>query len=160
MASLDFASIADLGGMIRSRKIGVRELVTSAIERTKAVDPSLNSYITFLPDQALQQAETADREIAQGHYLGPLHGVPVSLKDHFDTEGIATTAGAKYRKGNIPKSDSAVAQRLRRAGAILMGKANMNKFAGGESGDDPDFGKIKNPWNTQYSRSGGDRAPR
>jgi aspartyl-tRNA(Asn)/glutamyl-tRNA(Gln) amidotransferase subunit A len=140
--------------MVRARKISSKELVTFFVDRTKKLELSLNSYITFLGDQAIAQAEAADAEIGQGKYRGPLHGIPISIKDHFDTAGVTTTAGAKYRKDNIPTTDSGVAARLKRAGAILMGKANMNKFAGGESGDNPDFGKIRNPWNTGFSPGG------
>jgi Asp-tRNA(Asn)/Glu-tRNA(Gln) amidotransferase A subunit family amidase len=150
-----FASLRELGTKLRRREISSEEIVRIAIERTKKLDPKLNSYITFLPDHALQQARAADDALRRGQDLGPLHGMPISLKDHIATAGVRTTAGAKFMLTNIPQADAAVARRLKSAGAILMGKANMNKFAGGESGDNPDFGKIRTPWNLEFRR--GDR---
>jgi aspartyl-tRNA(Asn)/glutamyl-tRNA(Gln) amidotransferase subunit A len=114
----------------------------------------LNSFITLIPDAALEEARQMDAEIARGQYRGPLHGIPISIKDHIDTAGIRTTAGAKSRVANVPAADAAVVRRLKRAGAVIIGKANMNKFADGESGDNPDFGKIRNPWNRDYSPGG------
>ncbi len=130
------------------------ELVRATIERTEALEPRLNSYITFLPDRALEQARQRDAERRRGEVRGPLHGVPVSLKDIFDTAGIPTTAGARFLSDRRPSADAEAARRLFDAGAVLMGKSNLNKFAGGESGENPDFGDIHNPWNTNYSPSG------
>jgi aspartyl-tRNA(Asn)/glutamyl-tRNA(Gln) amidotransferase subunit A len=149
-----FSSLKELGSKLRHGTISSEEIVRIAIDRTKKIDPLLNSYITFLPDEALQQARAADAALRRGQDLGPLHGLPFSLKDHIATAGIRTTAGAKFMLANIPQADATVARRLKSAGAILMGKANMNKFAGGESGDNPDFGKIKTPWNLNYSAGG------
>jgi aspartyl-tRNA(Asn)/glutamyl-tRNA(Gln) amidotransferase subunit A len=153
-ADLVFAPISELAPKLRSREISAEELVVAAIERTEELEPRLNSYITFLPERALAEAKRADAQIAQGEYRGPLHGVPVSLKDLFDTAGIPTSAGAGFLEGHVPQTDSVVTVRLREAGAILLGKANMNKFAGGESGDNPDFGRMKNPWNLNFSPGG------
>lgn len=125
-----------------------------AIDRAQKLDPKLNSYITFLPDQALKHARAADDALRRRQDLGPLHGMPISLKDHIATAGVRTTAGAKFMLTNVPQTDAAVARRLKSAGAILMGKANMNKFASGESGDNPDFGKIRTPWNLEFSAGG------
>jgi aspartyl-tRNA(Asn)/glutamyl-tRNA(Gln) amidotransferase subunit A len=90
----------------------------------------------------------------RGEDRGLLHGIPIRLKDHIATAGIRTTAGAKFMASNVPQNDAGVTRRLKQAGAILMGKANMNKFASGESGDNPDFGRIKTPWNFEYSAGG------
>src|SRR5689334_5715617 len=103
---LAFASITDLGALIRTKHASSAEIVAAAIERTQRLDPKLNTYITFLPDRALQQAREADAELAAGHDRGPLHGIPVSIKDHIDTAGIPTSAGAKSRLTNIPASDA------------------------------------------------------
>ena len=151
---LAFETISTLAPRIRRRDLSSEELVRTVIERTHRLEPTLNSYITFRPDAALERARAVDLEIAQGKYRGPLHGIPFSLKDHFETQGVPTTAGARFLAGNVPKQDAAVARRLKAAGAVLLGKSNMNKFAGGESGDNPDFGKIRNPWNTDYSPGG------
>jgi aspartyl-tRNA(Asn)/glutamyl-tRNA(Gln) amidotransferase subunit A len=136
------------------KELSSEELVRAVIARTEALEPRLNSYITFLPEQALEQARKRDLARARGDVKGPLHGVPVSLKDVFDTAGIPTTAGARFLSGRKPSADAEAARRLFEAGAVLMGKSNLNKFAGGESGENPDFGDIKNPWNTDYSPSG------
>jgi aspartyl-tRNA(Asn)/glutamyl-tRNA(Gln) amidotransferase subunit A len=151
---LAFATLADVGPALRERRLSSVKLVSAILDRTRALEPRLNTYITFRPEAALAEAKQADSEIARGHYRGPLHGVPISIKDHIDTAGIRTTSGAKSRLDHVPAVDSGVARRMKAAGAVLVGKANMNKFADGESGDNPDFGKIKNPWNDQFSPGG------
>jgi aspartyl-tRNA(Asn)/glutamyl-tRNA(Gln) amidotransferase subunit A len=136
------------------KELSSEELVRALIARTEALEPRLNSYITFLPERALEEARKRDAERARGEVRGPLHGIPISLKDVFDTAGIPTTAGARFLADRRPTADAEAARRLFAAGAVLMGKSNLNKFAGGESGENPDFGDIKNPWNTDYSPSG------
>jgi aspartyl-tRNA(Asn)/glutamyl-tRNA(Gln) amidotransferase subunit A len=154
--SLDpaFATIAELSREIQHRRLSCLELTQATLARTEKLDPILNTYITLLPDAALTQAKVLDTEIARGHYRGPLHGIPLSIKDHIDTAGIRTTSGAKSRWGRVPTADAPVARRMRVAGTVLIGKANMNKFADGESGDNPDFGKVRNPWNREFSPGG------
>ena len=144
----------ELSSLLERREISSEELVRAAIERTEAREPELNSYITFLPERALDQARRRDRERAQGNVNSPLHGIPISLKDVFETAGILTTAGARFLKNHTPSVDAEVTRRLDEAGCVLMGKANLNKFAGGESGANPDFGNMNNPWNLDYSPSG------
>jgi aspartyl-tRNA(Asn)/glutamyl-tRNA(Gln) amidotransferase subunit A len=151
---LAFSSIADLARAIRSRRVSCVEVTQTALDRTEKLDPLLNSYITVLPEAALSRARQMDAELDRGQYRGPLHGIPISIKDHIDTAGVRTTAGARSRINNVPAKDSCVARRLKEAGTVLIGKANMNKFAGGESGDNPDFGKIRNPWNREFSPGG------
>ncbi len=147
-------SIGEMAEALKARRVSCGELVTATIDRTTRLDRSLNSYITLLAESALAEAKQVDAEIAKGHYRGPLHGIPVAIKDHIDTAGVRTTAGAKSRITNVPVADAAVVRRVKQAGAVIVGKANMNKFADGESGDNPDFGRIKNPWNTAYSPGG------
>ena len=149
-----FESVADLGAAIHARHVSCTDAAQQAFDRIHRLDPALNSFITLVSDSALAQAKVLDDEIAHGKYRGPLHGIPISVKDHIDTAGIRTTAGAKSRVANIPATDAGVVKRLKAAGAVIVGKANMNKFADGESGDNPDFGKIRNPWNTAYSPGG------
>ena len=144
----------ELSSLLERREISSEELVRAAIERTEALEPELNSYITFLPERALDQARRRDRERAQGNVNSPLHGIPISLKDVFETAGIPTTAGARFLKNHTPSVDAEVTRRLDEVGCVLMGKANLNKFAGGESGANPDFGNMNNPWNLDYSPSG------
>ena len=149
-----FQSVADLGAAIHARRISCVKAAEQAYDRIHRLDPALNSFITLVSDAAFAQAKQLDDEIAHGKYRGPLHGIPISIKDHIDTAGIRTTAGARSRIGNVPTTDAGVVKRLKAAGAVIVGKANMNKFADGESGDNPDFGKIRNPWNTAYSPGG------
>jgi aspartyl-tRNA(Asn)/glutamyl-tRNA(Gln) amidotransferase subunit A len=147
-------SIGEMAQELAHRRLSCVELVQATLDRTRQLDKALNSYITVLADAALAEAKAVDAEIAKGQYRGPLHGIPVAIKDHIDVAGVRTTAGAKSRITNVPTTDAAVVRRVKRAGAVIIGKANMNKFADGESGDNPDFGRIKNPWNTQYSPGG------
>ncbi len=144
----------ELVSLLERGDVSSEELVQATIERTEALEPELNSYITFLPERALERARRCDRERARGDVSAPLHGIPISLKDVFETAGIPTTAGARFLKDHEPSNDAEVVRRLDEAGAILMGKANLNKFAGGESGENPDFGNMQNPWNRNYSPSG------
>jgi len=146
--------LKDLAGLLERLEVSSDELVRATIERTEAIEKDLNSYITFLPEKALDEARARDRERARGEVKGPLHGIPISLKDVFDTAGIPSTAGARFLAGRSPNVDAEVTRRLARGGSILMGKSNLNKFAGGESGENPDYGDIRNPWNLEFSPSG------
>ena len=137
-------TIRELGNHIRRREASVEEVVRAAIMRTERLDPKLNSYITNVAEQALDSAVRADTEIRQGQYRGPLHGVPISIKDHLDTAGIPTTAGSKVLQKRVPQTDAIVVRKLKQAGAIIMGKANMNRFAGGGELN-PDYGKTESP---------------
>ncbi len=146
--------LSELSRLLDRREISSEELVRATIDRTEPIEKDLNSYITFLPEKALEAARVRDRERSRGEVKGPLHGIPVSLKDVFDTAGIPSTAGARFLAGRVPSADAEVTRRLERAGAVLMGKSNLNKFAGGESGENPDYGDMKNPWNLSFSPSG------
>ena len=146
--------LKELAGLLERREVSSEELVRATIERTEAIEKDLNSYITFLPEKALDVARALDRERARGEEKGPLHGIPISLKDVFDTAGIPSTAGARFLAGRSPNADAEVTRRLALAGSVLMGKSNLNKFAGGESGENPDYGDIRNPWNLEFSPSG------
>ncbi len=148
------APLHELSALLDKEETTSEELVQATIERTEALEPELNSYITFLPERALEASRRSDEQRRRGESKGPLHGIPMSLKDVFDTAGIATTAGARFLRNHEPTKDAEVTRRLAEAGTILMGKANLNKFAGGESGENPDFGNMQNPWNRNYSPSG------
>jgi aspartyl-tRNA(Asn)/glutamyl-tRNA(Gln) amidotransferase subunit A len=151
---LPFLTIRELGSRLRRGALSSEELVRAAITRTERLEPRLHSYITFTPERALEAARAADDERRRGVDRGPLHGLPVSLKDHIDVAGVPTTAGAKLLADRIPDTDAMVVKRLREAGAIVMGKANMNQFAGGDSGWNPDYGKMANPRFPDYSVGG------
>ncbi len=146
--------LRELSGLLERREISSEELVRATIERTEAIEKDLNSYITFLPEKALEAARARDRDRARGIAQGPLHGIPISLKDVFDTAGIPSTAGARFLAERRPSADAEVTKRLAQAGTVLLGKSNLNKFAGGESGENPDYGDMRNPWNLAFSPSG------
>jgi aspartyl-tRNA(Asn)/glutamyl-tRNA(Gln) amidotransferase subunit A len=152
----DFAymGIRELGARLRRRQMSIEEVVRAAIARTERLEPQLNSYITLTAERAVDAARSADVELRSGRDRGPLHGVPISVKDHIDTAGIPTTAGTKVLRSRVPAVDAPVVRMLKDAGAVLMGKANLNRFAGGESGWNPDYGKIHNPWHLDSSPGG------
>lgn len=138
--------------LIDRRELFPVELTRAALERIDRLDGALNAFITVLAEPALRQARQAETEILSGRRIGPLHGVPVSVKDVFDTAGIPTTAGSRILTGNVPDRDAAVVQRLSTAGAILIGKTNMLEFAYGTV--HPDYGPSRNPWRADHSAGG------
>jgi len=140
-----FLGVRALGEQIRRGDVSVEEIVRATLARIARVDPHLHSFITVAGDRAIDSARHADIEIHEGRYRGPLHGIPVGIKDHIDTAGIETTAGSRLYAGRVPHKDAIVVRKLKEAGAIIIGKANMNPFAAGDSGWNPDFGQIKNP---------------
>jgi aspartyl-tRNA(Asn)/glutamyl-tRNA(Gln) amidotransferase subunit A len=148
-----YKSIAELAPLIKARKLSPVELVKACLDRIAAVDPLVHAFITVTADQALALAKTAEREIAAGRYLGPLHGIPYAPKDLIATRGIRTTNGSKVTANWVPDFESAVTTRLNQAGAILLGKLNLLEFAMG-SGQKGLTAPARNPWNLEYSPSG------
>ncbi len=142
---IPFLSVAELGRLIRSREVSPVEATEAYLERIGRIDGRLNSYITVCGDEARQAAREAEQAIAAGRYLGPLHGVPVAVKDQFDTIGIRTTYGSGLTWDNVPDEDAVVVARLKEAGAVLLGKLNLSEFALGESFHHPG-GQPRNPW--------------
>jgi aspartyl-tRNA(Asn)/glutamyl-tRNA(Gln) amidotransferase subunit A len=142
------------GRLLRTRKVSALELTRATLDRIHALDGKLKSFITVTADLALLQARRADREIGRGEYRGPLHGVPVSLKDLYWTKGIRTTAGSKILANFIPEEDSTATARLARAGAVLVGKANMHEFAIGATTENPFYGTCHNPWSYDHIPGG------
>ena len=140
--------------LLRRGKISPVELTDAALERIARLDPGLHAFITVVKDAARRQAREAAREIARGNWRGPLHGIPVSLKDNFETRGIRTTAGSKVLSDFIPSADSAVAAKLKQAGAILLGKTNLHEFAYGVTTENPFFGSTRNPWSRDRMAGG------
>ena len=114
------------------------ELTRAFLERVDSLDSSLNAYITVLADEALAEARTAEAEILRGDHRGPLHGVPIALKDLYDTAGVLTTASSRVMADRVPDEDATTTARLRRAGSVLLGKLAMHEFALG--GPDPTNG--------------------
>ena len=151
---LVFLSIQEAARLLQSREISPVELVEAALARIGRLNPALNTFITVVPDLALRAARTAQREIARGKWKGPLHGIPISLKDNIWTRGIRTTSGSKILADFVPSDDADVAKRLTRAGAILLGKTNMHEFAYGITNENPHFGPARNPWNRERITGG------
>lgn len=141
-------TISELAPKIRSRKISPVELMQDVLDRIEKLDPALNAYITVDTEGALKAARKAQRQIARGKYLGPLHGIPISLKDLYDTEGMRTTGGSKILRDRVPNADAASVKNLRAAGAIIVGKTNMHEFAFGGTTQNPHFGGTRNPYDT------------
>lgn len=143
---LTWLSIAEAGERLRRKTLSPVELTRAYLARIQAEDAAAHCYITVLQDQALAAAATAEMEIASGRYRGPLHGIPIALKDLIMTRGIRTTCGSRILKDWVPNVDATVATRLVEAGAILLGKLNMHEFAYGPTGVNPHYGTPVNPW--------------
>ena len=148
-----FLSVRELGERIRARKLSPVELAEGYLERSEKLGPKLNAYATVTRDLALRQAHAAEKEIAAGHYRGPLHGVPYAAKDLVAVEGYPTTWGAHPYVTQKFDFNATVIERLNHAGAVLVGKAAMIELAGGlgySAGDASLTGPCRNPWNTNY----------
>lgn len=143
-----------LGPLVKSGDISPMEIIEAHFSRIRATEPVLNSFITLLQEEALAAARQAERDIGAGRYRGPLHGIPVGLKDLFNTGGVRTTSGSRIYDTFVPAEDCTVAARFRDAGAILLGKLNMHQFAYGPTGENPDYGHMHNPWNPERVSGG------
>ena len=139
------SSLADLARAYSERRLSPVEVVGALLERIEGADGELNAFITVLPERALEEARRAEQEILGGHYRGPLHGVPVGLKDLIYTEGVRTTMGSAFFKDYVPDYSATVVLRLEEAGAIMVGKTNTHEFAYGPTGDRSYFGPTRNP---------------
>ena len=148
------ATICDLAPLLRRKKISPVELTRLYLARAKRLNPLLNAYITLSEEQALTDAARAEREIHQSLYRGPLHGIPFSIKDNLSTRGVRTTAGSKILADWVPDFDATAVQRLKDAGAILLGKTNMHEWALGGTTINPFYGTTHNPWNVDYIAGG------
>jgi aspartyl-tRNA(Asn)/glutamyl-tRNA(Gln) amidotransferase subunit A len=145
-SELCYTSLRGLATLIQRQEVSPVEATQAVLDRVEKFDPQLNSFITVLRDQALAQASAAEQEIHDGHYRGPLHGIPIAVKDLYYTKGIRTTAGSKILSDFIPAYDATVIARLREAGAILIGKLNMHEFARGATNASSLIGACNNPW--------------
>jgi len=152
--SVHFRTISDLARALRTREISSETATLECLGRIAERNPSINAYIAVLADQALAQARQADAELADGHDRGPLHGVPISLKDIIDLEGVPTTAASNVRSGHVAAADSCVVTRLREAGAVFLGKANLHEFAFGTTNEDSAFGPVRHPLDPNRSPGG------
>lgn len=145
---LCWLSAREAARLIRRKRLSPVELTRACLKRSQDLNETLNAYIALYPEEALQEARRLEAEAQQGAWRGPLHGVPIALKDIFDTAGLPTTAGSRIFQGYIPKEDATVVQRLKKAGAILLGKLNLHEFAYGITTTNPHYGATRNPWDT------------
>jgi aspartyl-tRNA(Asn)/glutamyl-tRNA(Gln) amidotransferase subunit A len=139
-------SIVDAAAAVSRREVSPVELTEAYLDRISALEPVLNAYVTVTPERARADAAGAEREIAAGRWRGPLHGLPIGLKDLYDTAGVRTTAGSALHRARVPATDSYVAARLKAAGAVLLGKHGTHEFAWGGTSDNPHYGAIHNPY--------------
>jgi len=145
-------SLFDTAARLSRGEISPVELTQATLRAVEKLNPTLNAYITVLETEALTAARTAEREISSGHYRGPLHGIPVSVKDLYYTQGIRTTAGSRILAQFVPTENATVVTRLRAAGAVLVAKANTMEFA--YASVHPDYGPPKNPWDVTKGTGG------
>jgi len=151
---LAFLTITDLARAIHDRKVSPTEVTRAMLERIERVDSRINSYITVTSDLALQQAKQAEQDLVSGKDAGPLHGVPIALKDLYATKGIRTTGHSQVLVDWIPDEDATVTTLLRQAGAVLLGKLAMHEFAFGAPGFDTPFPPARNPWGPEHITGG------
>ncbi|MGI5120298.1 amidase [Marinactinospora thermotolerans] len=140
--------------MLRSGEVSAREVVQAHLDRIEAVNPAINAVVTLCPERALDEAAAADHRHAAGRPTGPLHGLPIAVKDTHETAGIRTTHGSPIHADHVPERDELVVERLRAAGAIVIGKTNVPEFAAGSHTFNPVFGTTRNPYDTSRSAGG------
>jgi len=150
----DFLTIAEAGALIAKRELSPVELVESRLARIERLDGKLNSFIRVLASQALDAARSAEAEIAAGRRRGPLHGIPIGLKDIYETKGIPTTGHSKVMFDHVPREDAASVRRLTDAGAIVIGKLATHEFAFGGPSFDLPWPPARNPWDTSRFTGG------
>ncbi len=140
--------------LLKQKEISPVDLTRAHLERIQLLDQGLNSFITLTPEIALQQARQAEAEIQRGEYKGWLHGIPLALKDLYETQGIRTTAGSSFFADYIPDVDAFVVQNLKNNGAVLLGKLNMHEIALGVTNENPHYGDCCNPWDLKRISGG------
>ena len=147
-------TVTDASALIRARMLSPVELVRAYLARIERLEPRVNAYITVTSELALKQAGQLEAELDAGRWRGPLHGIPIALKDNMDTAGIRTTAASALFADRVPTEDAAVYQRLNDAGAVLLGKLNMHEFAYGGTSSITHFEPVHNPWNLEHIPGG------
>src|SRR5271155_392750 len=147
-------SLAEASARIRARSVTPQQLVEACLARIQIYNPKVNAFITVMRDYALKQAQELEAEQRAGKFRGPLHGVPIALKDNMDTAGVRTTAASAVFDERVPTEDAEVVRRLKAAGAILIGKANLHEFAFGGTSATSYFGPVRNPWALERNPGG------
>src|SRR3989338_3712503 len=153
MNNLNSLSLKESIKGLKEKKFGALELTKTCLEQIKKVEGKINAFVTICENEALEEANKADKKRLNGSNL-PLLGIPVAIKDNFSTKGIKTTASSKVLENYIPPYDATVVKKLKEAGAIIIGKTNMDAWAHGSSTETSDFGSTKNPWNTNHLPGG------
>jgi len=152
MPSLE--TIVELALRLRRKEVSPVEVTRACLDRIEKLNPALNAFITVTADSALAEARAAEIEISRGEWRGPLHGIPIAIKDLIDTAGTRTTAASALFEHRVPSEDAAVVRRLRLAGAVILGKNNLHEFAYGGSSLVSFFGDVHNPWNAAHIAGG------
>ncbi len=148
MADLELLrlTISELAPRIQAREVSPVELTEAALAQADRLQPVLNSFITIMHDEARGQAKDQEAALARGEHLGPLQGIPIGIKDNIATAGVRTTVGSKVLADNVPGEDAEVVRRCKEAGAIILGKENLEEFAAGVTSNNPHYGAVHNPW--------------
>src|ERR1019366_5776917 len=147
-------TIVELAPRLRRKEVSPVEVTRACLDRIEKLNPALNAFMTLIAESALDEGRAAEIEISRGKWRGPLHGIPIALKDLIDTAGTRTTAASALFEQRIPAEDAEVVQRLRRAGAVILGKNNLHEFAYGGSSLVSFFGDVRNPRNTAHIAGG------
>src|SRR4051794_32942075 len=145
-SSVCFLSTVEMARLIHTKKLSAREALAAHMKQIERVNPKVNAIVTLVPEMAADAAAKADEMQARRETLGPLHGLPVAHKDLLETRGIRTTFGSRLYKDNIPTEDDIVVGRMRRAGAIILGKTNTPEFGSGSQTFNAVFGATRNPY--------------
>jgi aspartyl-tRNA(Asn)/glutamyl-tRNA(Gln) amidotransferase subunit A len=154
MHELEFASIEALSALLAKKKVSPIELTRLYLSRIERLNPKLNAFITVASKSALAEARAAERELLRGRRRGALHGIPIALKDNICTRNLRTTMGSLILRDFVPSEDATVVRKLRRAGAIVLGKTNLHEFAYGVTSENPHYGAVRNPWKTDRISGG------
>src|SRR5215213_1379033 len=153
-ADLCYAPISELATRLASRALSPVELTEAYLRRLEALDPKIHAFVTLTPERALDDARRAEHEIGRGDVRGPLHGIPIALKDLYDTAGIRTTAHSRVYLDRVPAEDAATTAKLRQAGTVLLGKLALHEFATGAPDQAGPFPPARNPWDLERQPSG------
>jgi Asp-tRNA(Asn)/Glu-tRNA(Gln) amidotransferase A subunit family amidase len=147
-------NILETSEQLRSHRVSPVELTKDCLARIENLNPRLNAFITVTAESALAEARQAEQEISRGHWRGPMHGIPIALKDLIDVAGVPTTAGSNLFRDRMAKEDADVVRHLKKAGAVFLGKQNLHEFAYGGSSMVSAYGPVRNPWNPAHIAGG------
>ncbi len=151
---LSSLSLEEASRLVRKRAVSPVELTRVCLARIERLNPKLNAFITVTVEQAMTQARALEQELQRGRWRGPLHGIPIAVKDNIDTAGVKTTAASAVFADRIPTEDAEVVRRLKAAGAVIVGKLNMHEFAYGTTSAISHYGPVRNPWNLSHIAGG------